>query len=185
MDAIVVPHGRRTKDPWVMKNLASLLGSLYLYVWASVSMPGGIDEARYIRARKTIVETLRKAREAIRVKGVEEEDAWEGWQEIGAADIDNAALKVNRHGWLEGDWAAGIEDLVQRQEGIEIDGEDGDGNGTDNIQTDRIKRADTMFQDRYDFLSEHKRKEYASWKEGILNRIKELENGTDAMEIDS
>jgi len=173
----------------VMGNLAALLGSLYLYVWGSVSMPEGVDEARYIRARKGIVETLNKARGTIRIKGVEEDEAWEGWQEVGATDIDNAALKVNRHGWLEGDWATGIEDLVQRHEANEPRGEgEGEGedeDGAENIQTDRIKRADTMFQDRYDFLSERRRIEYASWKEGILERIKGLERGTDAMEVDS
>jgi origin recognition complex subunit 6 len=32
-----------------------------------------------------------------------------------------------------------------------------------------------MFQERYDYLGERKRKAYAEWKEGMLKRIKELE----------
>ncbi|KAK1772430.1 origin recognition complex, subunit 6 [Phialemonium atrogriseum] len=183
MESIVMPHGRTTSDEWVMGNLSSLLGSLYLYIWGSVSMPEGVDEARYVHVRKEIVETLNKARRTISIKGVDEGDAWEGWKEIHAADIDNAALRINRHGWLESDWAKSIEDLIQKDREDESGGEGND--DADNTQSGPAKRADIMFQDRYDFLSEHKRKEYAIWKDGIIGRIQDLERGADAMEVDS
>lgn len=146
-------------------------------------MPEGVDEARYVHARKEIVETLNKARRTISIKGVDEDDAWEGWKEIHAADIDNAALRINRHGWLESDWAKSIEDLIQKDQEDESGGEGND--DADNTQSGPAKRADTMFQDRYDFLSERKRKEYAIWKDGIIGRIQDLERGADAMEVDS
>ncbi len=36
----------------------------------------------------------------------------------------------------------------------------------------QIRRADTMFQDKYDLLSERNREEYKIWKAKIMARIK-------------
>ena len=77
-------------------------------------------------------------------------------------------------------WAAGIEDLVAVEERKAAEGEA----ATAVAPGQQVKRADTMFQERFDYLSEKKRKEYAAWKAGILGRIKELERDGDAMEID-
>ena len=65
------------------------------------------------------------------------------------------------------------------------DGSGGDDKEAKLNQTGLMRRADTMFQDRYDFLSERKKKEYTLWKAGVLRRIKNLETGEDGMDIDS
>jgi origin recognition complex subunit 6 len=62
-----------------------------------------------------------------------------------------------------------VGDLVGREEDEE-EGEEEEGQ-----EVVQIRRADTMFQERYDYLGERKRKAYAEWKEGMLKRIKELE----------
>lgn len=183
MDAIVAPHGRTTNDEWVLGHMTSLLGSVYLYVWNSVSAPNGVDGARYVQARKAVVQVLEYARLSVRIKDMDEEEAWHGWEDIRASDIDDAALRINRYGWLESDWAKGIEDLVQRDE----DADAGEHGGDEDTATriGQIRRSDTMFQDKYDYLSERKRKEYAAWKASILRRIEAIEAGnTDPMEID-
>ncbi|KAL1881395.1 hypothetical protein VTK73DRAFT_4155 [Phialemonium thermophilum] len=181
IETIVMPHGRRTNDPWVMENLSSLLGSLFLYVWASVTMPRGLDESRYVSSRKRIVETLNGARSSVILKeDVSENEglegpAWWGWKEICVEDIDDAALWVNRHGWLESDWSQGIEDLIRANE-RHSDHQYDQGDVADYSEYRSVKRADTMFQERYDFLSHRKRREYAVWKEQIAKRIQALQS---------
>lgn len=179
-ESIVAPHGKRTEDGWVNGNLVALLGALYLYVWRGVTSPGGqdLDPAKFVSFRKSLVRALSKAREAVEVTskaGDEDGEPWAGWYDVRIKDLDTAALRTNRHGWLEMDWAAGIEDLVRAGQGVNEADEEETGDDDARPEVGQIRRADTMFQERYDYLSERKRKEYAIWKEGILRRIKELE----------
>jgi origin recognition complex subunit 6 len=185
MEAIVVPHGRRTSDEWVNGNLTSLLGALYVYVWRSITSTEGIDESQYVKAGKEVVRTLCAARESLIIKGAAEEKAWDGWQDVGVKDLDAAALWINRHGWLESDWAKGIGDVVHSARGHGPDEDEDDDEMTGDVRLIQIKRADTKFQDQFN-LSETKRAEYNSWKRGILKRITELERDVGGeMETDS
>ncbi|KAK3986617.1 origin recognition complex, subunit 6 [Cladorrhinum sp. PSN332] len=172
---ILTPGGQKlTQDEWVLANPVSVLGALYLYVWRGVTRPGqDIDQAAYVKFRKQVVVTLLRAREEVQVDGPEE-GAWEGWHDVKAKDLDMATLRINRHGWLELDWVKGVEDLVRRQRDREEE-EEGDSKGAD--EEVKIRRADTMFQDRYDYLTEKKRKAYREWKEGVVKRIKASERG--------
>ncbi|KAK4228906.1 origin recognition complex, subunit 6 [Podospora fimiseda] len=169
---ILTPGGQKlTQDEWVLANPVSVLGALYLYVWRGVTWPGeDMDKTMYAKFRKEVAETLSRAREQVQVDGPEEE-AWEGWHEVNAKSLDNATLRINRHGWLEMDWARGVQDLVQR----ERDRAEEEGDVQEVQEEVKIRRADTMFQDRYDYLTEKKRKAYSQWKEGIVKRIKALE----------
>lgn len=176
---ILSPGGQKlTQDKWVLSNPVSVLGALYLYVWRGVTWPGeDIDQAEYIKFRKRVVETLRKAREEIELDGNGgEEEAWEGWHEVGVKELDMATLRINRHGWLEMDWAKGVEDLVRRERDHN-DREEEEGNRAEQVEEVTIRRADTMFQERYDYLTEKKRKAYREWKDGVVKRIKVLERG--------
>lgn len=185
MEAIVCPHGRRTKDEWVLGHMTSLLGSLYLYVWNTVSMPDGVDETRYVAARKDVVEALDQARQTIAIKDVEDDEAWKGWQDIQVADIDDAALTVNRHGWLESDWAKGMEDLIQRDQDNAAERAAAAKATWGTVEP--VRRADTMLQEKYDYLSEKRRREYTAWKKKIMKEIARLDRQkerVDVMEVD-
>jgi origin recognition complex subunit 6 len=173
MEAIVCPHGRRTKDEWVVGHMTSLLGSLYLFVWNRVNMRSGIDEARYVRVREEVVEALQEARQSIKINDVSEEEAWEGWKDIQADDIDDAALRINRYGWLESDWAKGIQDLIQREEDNAAE-KVGAAKG-DRVSAGQLRRGDIMLQDKYDYLSEARRKKFAAWKAKIMKDIVAME----------
>lgn len=193
VESIVAPGGVMTEDTWVRNNLVSLLGALYLYIWRAVKWPGeDLDEAEYVLFRKELVATLKRARQEVtlnppassssgsplkrkRPTPEEEEASWEGWHIVRAKDLDTAAVHINRHGWLELDWAKGIDDLItQAAEGGEEDGVDNDGDSVTQGPI-QIRRTDTMLQERYDYLSERKKQEYEVWKEDILNRIKKLQ----------
>jgi origin recognition complex subunit 6 len=186
MESIVVPLGKRTEDEWVNNHLTWLLGVLYLFVWKSVNMPEDLDEDRYIKVRHDIVETLRNARASITVKGLDEDETWVGWRDIGDKDLDATLKRVNKQGWLESDWASGIDDLIDSRDGNQPQETESGIFSEHRDSQPQVRKGDTMFQDRYDYLSEKKQNEYFKWKEGILKRIAELERGSqDAMEIDT
>jgi len=197
LESIAAPRGKLTDDVWVNANLVSLLGALYMCVWRGVVFyKTQVDAAEYGRGQAKLLQALRKARKEVEMVAKGDEDAWEGWQAVKVKDLDAATLRFNRHGWLQMDWIAGIEDLGKMgvgradEDGAEEEVEQGDDEPAPGLG--QIRRSDTMLQERYDYLSERKRKEYAAWKEGILSRIKELERDTppnnardeDAMEID-
>ncbi|KAK3948819.1 origin recognition complex, subunit 6 [Pseudoneurospora amorphoporcata] len=189
IESIVAPRGQRTEDEWVNANLVSLLGALYLFVWRGVTWPGtDIDEGEYVAMRKKVAMTLKKARDqvkvAVKVGEVEEQDevedeekVWEGWGHVKLKDLDLATLHIGRAGWLEMDWAAGVEDLARTVlDKVDQDASFADGQGSNKLEVFRAGQGDSMFQDRYDYLGERKQKEYAIWKQGILRKIKALEN---------
>ncbi|KAK4157670.1 origin recognition complex subunit 6 [Chaetomidium leptoderma] len=173
LESIIVPDGKLTDDAWVQTNLVPVLGALYLFVWRGVTWPGGleVDRERYVKFRKVVASCLAKARVEVELADGEEA-GWEGWAEVGVREFDAAAVRGNRHGWFEMEWVGGVGDLVERERNEEDEGEDGDRGEEQVVQ---IRRADTMFQERYDYLGERKRKAYAEWKGGMLKRIKELE----------
>ncbi|KAK3387523.1 origin recognition complex, subunit 6 [Podospora didyma] len=211
VESIVAPRGVRTDDEWVNGNMVAMLGALYLYVWRGVMYSDtDLDAAQYAKFRKELAAALARAREEVKLNAKapprkkkqangeedgddDDDERWEGWHSVRPKDFDAAALKMNRYGWLKLDWARGIDDLAQaaRDGEEEDDNDDDDGTNQEPVQ---LRRADTMFQERYDYLSERKKKEYAVWKEGIMGRIKELEgdhrslarpeSDEDAMDID-
>ncbi|KAL2195966.1 origin recognition complex subunit 6-domain-containing protein [Corynascus similis CBS 632.67] len=145
LESVIVGSGGGD-DAWVRTNLVSVLGALYLFVWRGVTWPsGGQDE--FDRERY-------------------------GWSEPSVREFDAAAVRGKRHGWFDMEWVSGVRDLVDREEDRKQERE---GDTGQEEEVEQIRRADTMFQERYDYLSERKRKAYADWKEGMLKRIKELE----------
>ncbi|KAK4451825.1 origin recognition complex, subunit 6 [Podospora aff. communis PSN243] len=192
LESIVAPHGQRTEDVWTNANLTSLLGAVYMCVWRGVVFyHKEIDANMYGKGQARLLQELRRARKEVEVKAREGEDEWEGWQSVKAKDLDTAMLRMNRHGWLEMDWVAGIKDLGSLEGVGEEEEDEEEGKGEEGAGLGQVRRSDTMMQERYDYLSEKRRKEYAVWKEEILKRIRELERDTppeksdgDAMDLD-
>jgi origin recognition complex subunit 6 len=188
MDAIIVVGGRRTRDEWVRENLTALLGSIYFYVTMH-SQRGNIDREIYAPARKQILSLLANARHEVVVKGyTDEEEAWEGWKDLKAREFNHAMEHVADQGWLNSDWYRGLEDVRALEESRgggedEITGVD----GQQEAPLTQIRRADTMHQERLDFLNPKRLEETRAWKEEMLQKITDLEaaNTQQAMDIDS
>ncbi|KAK3314532.1 origin recognition complex subunit 6-domain-containing protein [Apodospora peruviana] len=185
-----LPPWMRPTLRFICKELGSTrIGPVVMSAVESVVAPRGtVTDDKWIRSN--LVALLGAMYLYVwRAKVVQdEEDAWEGWHTVRAKDLDSAAVHIHRHGWLELDWAKGIDDLIN-QTAASDGGEGGDDVDEGEQAPLQIRKADTMFQERYDYLSEGRRADYAVWKEGILKRIKELERDTpppnhDAMEID-
>jgi len=175
LESIALPHGRRSDDEWVWENLVPLMAALYLYVWNALTSRGNTAPVELAKMRKDVVRTMQRGREEVVIKGKGgEEVLWEAWKEPRVKDLDTAAAKIHRNGWLQMGWAGAIDDLLTVDRERESDGEEevGDENGLD-----MIWRKDSMLQERFDYLSEWRRKEYASWKANMLKRIKSLERG--------
>ncbi len=184
MEAIAAPHSRRTTDEWVNKNMVHLLASIYYQVELSFKDQSEEDQAgqRLVRER-AILKTLRKVQGSVGVAGHDDPKAWEGWATPNQEQFRKALKEISDRNWLDSDWYLGIQDLKDTS-GVQADGVDAD--DIHDAPSVQIRRADTMFQDKYDLLSERNREEYKIWKAKIMARIKEIERngGGDAMEID-
>ena len=156
-------------DAWVRANQVSVLAALYLFVWRGVTWPAGreVDRERYVRFRREVAACLGRAREEVDVPG-----GWEGWGEVEVRGFDVAAVRGERRGWFEMGWVAGVGDLVAREEEEE---ESREGEDVGSVEVVQVRKGDSMFQERYDYLGERKRKAYGEWREGMLKRIKALE----------
>ncbi|KAF7560430.1 hypothetical protein G7046_g3708 [Stylonectria norvegica] len=183
MEAIVAPVGRRTGDEWVLQNVVALFAAIYFFVVLRASGET-VDRAKYVPQRKEILALLARARKEVALNGLNEDITWDGWQIIKPKDLDDAIAMVTKQGWLTGDWYLAIDDVVKiTQRGNFEDAEMLDDEEV--ISKMQVTRADTMFQDRYDYLSEAKRANYKTWKEAMLTEISQLTTARTAMEIDT
>lgn len=182
----MTPAGQKTEDEWVLQNVTALLAAIYFYVTMRVrALASGeaIDRDGYVPLRKEILAILARARQEVTVRGLEESDAWHGFSNLKTKEFDDAVAKVNERGWLNDDWYQGIADVVKLTQRSQFDDVDmGDEEAMPKVQ---IKRAGTMFQDKYDFLSETKRADYSVWKESMLAKIFALTTTNAAMELDT
>ncbi|KAF5655550.1 origin recognition complex subunit 6 [Fusarium sp. NRRL 25303] len=186
MENIITPAGRRTDDDWVLQNLTALFAAIYFFVTMRVKalVSGeGIDREGYVPLRKEILALLARARSEVTVKDLAEEDAWEGWSTVKSKDFDDAVAKVNERAWLTGDWYQGIADVVKLSQRSHL--EDVEMQNEETIPKMQIKKADTMFQDKYDFLSEAKRTKYMHWREDMFAKIALSTAQGAAMEVDT
>ncbi|KAH6613490.1 origin recognition complex subunit 6-domain-containing protein [Chaetomium tenue] len=185
VESVLAPRGKPTTDAWARANAAAVLGALYLFVWRGVVWPAGegVERERYVGMRRGVAGGIGGVRDqgVVEIEGGDDDGVWEGWKAVGVAELDAAAVRGRRHGWFEMGWVSGVQDLVDREaarveeEEEEEAGRGGGGDGDGDGEVVQIRRADTMFQERYDYLGDRKRKAYAEWKEGVLKKIKELE----------
>jgi origin recognition complex subunit 6 len=156
-----------------------------------------VGAAEYARFRGKLLRSMLQAREVVEVKSSRvgeghdnEMDPWGGWRDVKVKDVDTAMLRMNRHGFLEMDWVAGIDDLAKMGTRETHGGDNRDAKAVDDTTSGlgQVKRADTMFQEKYDYLNDRRKKELTTWKQGMLRRIRASGTGRpghdDAMDLD-
>lgn len=193
LESIIAPRRQRTDDDWVNGHLTALVAAIYWYVSESAQLAPGEDmttdasRSSLNSKRKHMLGALKGARQEVKpptVRGRKsvaategEADFWEGWQDgLKAADISEALTVVADRGWLDSDWFRSIDLLRDAEQ--DADDVDPSAHQHDSISTAaavQIRKADTMLQDRFDYLSERRRAEYRHWKAGILRRLEALE----------
>lgn len=194
LESIIAPRPKRLDDEWINGNLAALVAAIYWYVSRSAQLAPGEDMTRDASRSslnalgKQMLEALNSARNEIKpstargkknVVTTEEEEVlfWEGWQEsLKMADMNEALEVVAARGWLDSDWFRSI-DLLRNseQDAEDLDPETCQDDLTSTVAAVQIRKADTMLQDKFDYLTERKRAGYRQWKTGILRRAEALE----------
>ncbi|GJN74197.1 hypothetical protein PLICBS_008287 [Purpureocillium lilacinum] len=187
VESIVAPAGRRTVDAWVSKHVADLVATIYFFVIMrvrAVTSGEAIDREGYVPLRKEILALLGQARTDVAIKDINESEAWGGWKAIKSREFDAAVAHINETDWLAGDWYKGITDVVNTTREAD-DGMEDEGDDDDSGAPLPARRADTMLQEKYDFLSDARMSDYAAWKDQMLARIGQAMAAGGAMEVDS
>ncbi|KAI1492834.1 origin recognition complex, subunit 6 [Biscogniauxia mediterranea] len=190
IQTIAAPHGRPTKDEWVNGNLTPLVAAIYLLVSSQLYVleQGAVDKKNYAQKRKSILDVLERAQETVKVKGMDEDELWIGWTDVGTKDLDAAATKIVESGWQKDEWFESIKVMAKKtnQPGEEDGSVDEEANDNDEGRFSEklhMQKGDTMFQTRWD-MTDQKREEYRKWKTGILQQIEEIER-SGAAEVDA
>ncbi|CAH0031965.1 unnamed protein product [Clonostachys rhizophaga] len=186
MDAIIAPGGRRTKDEWVNQNIAPILSAIYFYVTiklVALSTGQPMTKEPFSAQRREILKLLGRAREETTVNVSSGQDPWTEWEETKPRDFNSAVNQMEEQGWLDSDWFKGLDELVgaKRWDVVAAPAEDED----DMAKPIQIRRADTMFQEKYDYLSEERKADYNVWRHKMLQRITDNRTNSGAMEIDA
>lgn len=193
MDAIVAPFGRRTGDAWINQNITALLGAVYFFVTIRVvaaTRNEPMTKEPFALQRREILKLLEQARVEVQINTAGS-DPWEEWQDVKTRDFQSAVTQMEEQGWLLADWFQGIDDVVRPMDLDRADGGEGAGEADDDADVEvptQTRRSDMMYQEKYDYLSETRRADYAAWKADILARITSLEEAavtSTAMEIDA
>ncbi|KAL7809819.1 origin recognition complex subunit 6 domain-containing protein [Trichoderma aethiopicum] len=172
MESILLSGGRKSKDAWAWENTTALCAAIIFFVAMRVSdahLEQAMQPQIYEPARAEVIGQLRRARQEVQVIGLEPDALWEGWTDPSTEDLDAAVSRVRESGWLEADWYDGIADVIDRD--LPQDHDTEHGHDEEDAAQAQQQRADTMFQDKYDYLSESRRAEYRAWKEATLAKI--------------
>lgn len=184
IESVLFPEGQKLEEEWAKGQTTEVVAAVLYHVtirFQAITAGVPIDIDSYAPIRKEILGILGKARKEVVFVGAEDAGAWDGWTTVKAKDFDAMVEAAKESEWLESDWYRGINDVIQNIGDGDVDMDEGD----EGTQEGGGRRADTMFQDRYDFLSESRRADYKTWKEAQLGRIEKLLAAQGAMEIDT
>lgn len=191
MDAIVAPFGQRTDDDWINQNITAILAAVYFYVTiriVALTKDQPMTKEPFALQRREILKLLEQARAGVQVTTAgRDADAWSDWQEVKARDFSSAVSQMEEQGWLLADWFKGLDDIVQPHDWDKVAAPEDVEDADPEVPT-QTRRSDTMYQDKYDYLSEARRADYVVWKEDALQRISVLRNTASTstpMEIDA
>ncbi|KAM3513376.1 hypothetical protein MY11210_002957 [Beauveria gryllotalpidicola] len=183
-ESILFPEGQKMEENWAKGQITEALAAVIYHVtirFQSITNGTAFDGNSYAPIRKEILGILGKARKEVVFVGAEDAGAWDGWTNVKAKDFDAMVEAAQAAEWLDSDWYRGINDVVQNIGDGNVNTDEGD----EGAQEGAVRRADTMFQDRYDFLSETRRADYKTWKDTQLARIEKLLAVQGTMDIDT
>jgi len=146
-------------------------------VLGSFGADGDVEQVAGPEGLRKTAKLMQKARSTISVKGLAEDEFWEGWGEV----VDMRTLKkaknlVTSH-WIDADWYRALEDRARQLYEPENAEPEGRNESEDAV---RIQKPDTMHQERYEFLSKEKRAEIKAWRTSVMQRIEALERERNA-----
>ncbi|KAE9380553.1 hypothetical protein N431DRAFT_540155 [Stipitochalara longipes BDJ] len=182
------PNGENDKG--VEGKIPALIAALWFFV--VVRMRGKEGQGKENLARKKMVrDVLVKAKEdeGVKARVGDEEEAWEGWEEVIEKDVNSWRKEIVVKDWRKMDW---FENIV---EGCGVDGEipsdiDNSEEDDDSISEElgsdfRRAAPGSMIQGKY-VVTLTKKKEYEEWRDMMLAKIDEMiEDGILDVEMDT
>lgn len=183
-ESILFPGDQKVEDDWAKGQVTEVLAAVLYYVtirFQTITTGASVDSDSYAPIRKEILNILSKARKEVVFIGAEDVGAWDGWTNVKAKDFDTMVEAAKQSDWLDSDWYRGINDVVQNIGDSDANLEEAEDGGQDATG----RRADTIFQDRYDYLNEARRADFKTWKEAQLAKIDKLSTEQSAMEVDA
>ena len=185
MDAITTQGGKPARDEWINENYTALFAAVFYWTLArATAISRGQEVARQpsLQRRREVLSLLTQARKMVEVTTLGDGHPWEGWADLKPRDLNNAVAMVEQRSWL-GDWWGGIDDVVRSSDWDDMETTNAD--DAELAAPIRIRRADTMYQDKYDYLSDARQAEYKAWKADIMARLAQQKENSSAMEIDT
>ncbi|KAH8789391.1 origin recognition complex, subunit 6 [Hyaloscypha sp. PMI_1271] len=174
------PNGENEKG--VEGKIPALIAALWFFV--VVKMRGKEGQGKENLARKKMVRDVLvrvKEDEGVKDRVGDEENTWEGWEEIVEKDVNAWRKEIVVKGWREMDWFENIEDGCGVDGEIQSetdDGEDDDLSMSEELGSEVRRRATaSMIQEKY-IMTPAKKKEYEEWRDMMLAGIdKMIEDG--------
>ncbi|KAI5305091.1 hypothetical protein KEM56_005335 [Ascosphaera pollenicola] len=160
-------------DGVVQHRLMTLMVSLYVIIWSRFLTNASKDADPV----EIFIEISKSALAVIGLyctEHVDEIDVWlyiimqKGWTQ-GREWFDNIPLSVENDIDESQKRGAKTREALPRENGAGANGE------ADQPKGGLLPGLATMMQDKLDFLNEERRQKYANWKEGVMQRISELE----------
>jgi origin recognition complex subunit 6 len=159
-------------------KIPALIAALWFFV--VMRMRGKEGQVKENMARKKmVIVVLAKAKEdeSVRERVGEEEEDWEGWEEVFEKDVNSWRKEIVVKEWKKMDW---FENIV---EGCGVDGEtpsdtgdddDDDDDLSEEVESDFRRAAPgSMIQGKY-VVTSRKKKEYEEWRDMMLTKIDEM-----------
>lgn len=158
-------------------TLSALIAAVWFFV--VVKMRGPEEQWREnVERRKEVREFLENAREnkTLREKIGDDDESWKNWESTTQKDINEWRKEIIAGKWKALDWwiniveGIGVENTLAQDDSAVSSGQDEE--MQDGGEHTNFKR--TKVAERYDYLTEERRKEYAEWSLNIQSRIKRL-----------
>jgi origin recognition complex subunit 6 len=159
-------------------KVPALISAVWFFVVVKMRGKGNYGKETFAR-KKLVLDVLARAREdkSIVDRVGEEEESWRGYEAVvHEKDVNAWRKEILARKCKEMDWFENID------EGCGVDGvpapdeSDVEEDVVDIVVGKEIKRAGggTMIQEKFNYLSEGKRREFEEWKMGMMARIDEL-----------
>ncbi|KAN0119929.1 Origin recognition complex, subunit 6 [Hyaloscypha variabilis] len=170
------PNGENEKG--MEGKIPALIAALWFFVVMRMRGKEGQVKENMARKKMVIVVLARaKEDESVRERVGEEEEDWEGWEEVVEKDVNSWRKEIVVKEWKKMDW---FENIV---EGCGVDGEtpsdtddndDDDDDMSEEVESDFRRAAPgSMIQGKY-IVTSRKKKEYEEWRDMMLAKIDEM-----------
>lgn len=180
---VLAPGNKRTADPWVDEHLPATVAAIFATcMYAVDKIVAGAKSNAKVLLRGDTIDIMKRAKKELDVKGMSDEEFWDGWTGLSEVDVIRGMQRVEK------EWAGEWFDILLDAAEAERDAKEREAQYRTFVKTQspqrapaRLRKADMMHLDKFSFLSPEKQEAYAEWEADVLSRIDAAE-GSDSSE---